>query len=73
MLVLVGVGLFVFYAFSLSFSASDGSVELGQGWYIAGAAPHWHVEAGYELRARVGLAVGAVLVVAGLFVRKAAK
>jgi len=72
-LVLVGVGLFVFYFFSLGFLASDGSVALGQGWYIASAAPHWRAEAGYELRARAGLAGGAVLVVAGLFVGKAPK
>jgi hypothetical protein len=33
----------------------------------------WEAQAGYDYHARVGLAVGAILVVGGLFVRKAAK
>jgi hypothetical protein len=62
-LVLVGVALFVFYFFSFRFSASGGGpVNLG-----------WNADAGYDVHARVGLAVGAILVVAGVFVRKAVK
>lgn len=67
-LVLVGVALFVFCFFGFSFSSSDG-VPLGQGWRLVG----WRGEAGYSVHARVGLAVGAVLVGGGLFVRKGAR
>jgi hypothetical protein len=67
-LVLVGVALFVFYFFGFSVSSSDGT-PLGQGWRLVG----WHGEAGYDVHARLGLAVGAILVVAGVFLRKATK
>ncbi len=63
-LMLVGVGLFVFYFFSLDFSAEGGE---GTIW-----GPGWHVRAGYESRSRAGLAAGAVLMVGGLLMRKAA-
>jgi len=57
-LILAGVGLFSFYLFSVSFSAQQGD-PVG-----------WHAEAGYEVRARIGIAAGAVLVAAGWLVRK---
>lgn len=65
-LILVGVGLFVFYFFSLTFSASGPARLLAD-------TSGWQAEAGYDYHARVGLAVGAMLVVGGIFLRKPAK
>jgi hypothetical protein len=62
--VLVGLALVVFYGFSFSFSASGGPEPYHTGW---------SAEAGYAVQSRFGLAGGAVLLVAGLFMEREGK
>lgn len=69
---LLGIGLFIFCLFGFGVQAGTNTSESLRS-IDAGGGPVWKAAAGYPLSARIGLAVGAVLAVAGFLMRAEAE